>query len=168
MGQAGRWMVAGLATMAAFAAATWVTGVFLFTRLLPSPGTRWPVAVTIGAAVAAFIALWGQSWATESSGQVSAKKLAPHERRERKARDQLRRHLGRQDRLRRMDETSALALRVHPALSLPRPPESTAALGAETDSRPSRLRRRFLPRPRRGRPSERTNPRSGPARLRRP
>ena len=114
MGRAWRWIVAGLVTMTAFAVASWVTGVFLLPRLLPNRDIRWPVAVVIGAAVAAFIGLWGQSWATGSGGQVSAEHLPPHERRERKARDQLRQHLGRQDRLTRMDETSALALRRPP------------------------------------------------------
>ena len=136
MGRPGRWIVAGLMTLAAFAVTTCVTEVFLFTQWLPSPDTRWStVAVTTGAAVAAFIGLWGQSWATESGGQGSrpilANQLAPHERRERKARDQLRQHLGRQDQMRRMDETSALALRVHPAIAPPRPLEPTAALRAE-------------------------------------
>jgi hypothetical protein len=133
VGRAGRWMVAGLATTAAFAVTTWVSGVFLFTRLLPSPDVRWPAAFAIGAAAAAFTGLWGQSWATDG-GRVSAEQLAPHKRREREARDQLRQYLGRQDRLPQMDETSALALGVHPAIDLPRSPESAAAPGAETDS----------------------------------
>jgi hypothetical protein len=77
VGQAGRWSVAALVTLAAGAAATWVSGVFLFTRLLPSPDARWPVAVTIGAAVVAFVGLWAQSRATGSGGQVSVKQLAP-------------------------------------------------------------------------------------------
>jgi len=154
VGRPGRWAVAGLVTLAAFAVATWVSGVFLFTRLLPSPDARWPVAVAVGAAVAAFTGLWGQSWATESGGQVSAEQLAPHERRERKARDQLQQHLGRRDRLMRIDETSALALGVHPAIDLPGPPESAAALDAEIDSRTGRRRRWFPPRPRPGRRSE--------------
>jgi hypothetical protein len=76
-------MVAGLVTTAAFAVTTWVSGAFLITRLLPSPDVRWPAAFVIGAVVAAFIGLWGQSWATESAGQVPTEQLAPHERRER-------------------------------------------------------------------------------------
>jgi len=155
MGRAGRWTAAGLVTAAAFAAATWVSGVFLLTRLLPSPGTRWPVAFSIGAAAAAFTGLWGQSWATGSGAErnrsVPLEQLAPHEQREREARDRLRQYLGRRDRLRRMDETSALALGVHPAIDLPRPPGS--ALHADTNSL-GRLRRRFLLRPQRGRPSD--------------
>ena len=117
--------MAALVTVAAFAVATWVSGFFLFTRLLPSPDTRWPVAFAIGAAAAAFTGLWGQSWATESCGPgsrfVPVEQLAPHEQRERKARDHLRQYLGRQERLRRMDQTSALALGIHPAIDLPRP-----------------------------------------------
>ena len=115
------------------------------------------VVVAILAAVsipgAALWLVWVQVRDARRSVTSSAEQLAPHEQREMKARDQLRQHLGRQDRLTRIDETSALALRVHPAFSLPRLPESTAALGAETDSRLSGRRRRFLPRPRRGQPS---------------
>ena len=65
MGRAGRWTVAGLVALAAFGAATWVSGAFLLTRLLPSGDVRWPVAFGIGAAAAAFAGLWGQWWATE-------------------------------------------------------------------------------------------------------
>jgi hypothetical protein len=165
MGRPGRWSVAGLVTLAAFAVATWVAEVF-FARWLPSPSTRWPVAVPIGAAVAAFIGLWGQSWATDSGGRgsrrVLAGQLTQRERRERKARDQLRQHLGRQGRLTRMDEISMLALGVHPAIGLPQ--QSGPALDAEADSRPGRRRPRFLPRPRRDKPNNvRTRDRDLPA-----
>jgi hypothetical protein len=64
VGRAGRWMVAFLVAAAAFAVATWASEVFLFTRWLPSPDARWPVAAVVGAAAAAFAGLWGQSWAT--------------------------------------------------------------------------------------------------------
>ena len=64
MGRAARWVVAGLVTAAAFAVATWVSGAFLFPRLLPSPDARWPVAFCVGASAAAFAGLWGQTWAT--------------------------------------------------------------------------------------------------------
>lgn len=127
MGWAGRWTVAGLVAVAALTVATWVSGAFLLPWLLPSSDIRWPTAVAIGAAVAAFAGLWGQSWATGS--QVSVKYLAPHKRREREARDRLRQYLGRQDRLRRMDETPALALGVHPAIDLPQPPKSAPTPG---------------------------------------
>ena len=90
----------------------------------------------------------------QGSHSVSAAPLAPRERREQGARDQLRQHLGRQDRLRRMGETSALALRVHPAIDPPPPPGPTTALRADTGNRPGRPRRRFLPRLRRGRPGD--------------
>jgi tetratricopeptide (TPR) repeat protein len=77
VGRAWRWTVAALVAAAAFAVGTWVSGAFLFTRLLPSPDTRWPVAFGIGAAVAAFAGLWGQSWATESgSADTTASLLA--------------------------------------------------------------------------------------------
>ncbi len=75
----------------------------------------------------------------------------PLARRERKARDQLRHHLGRQDRLLRMGETSALALRVHSAIDLPQLPGPAAVIHAGRANRPGCLRR-SLP-PRRGRPS---------------
>jgi tetratricopeptide (TPR) repeat protein len=67
VGQAGRWTVAGLVTLAAFGAATWVSGTFVLTRLLPSAGIRWPVAFGIGAAAAAFAGLWGQSFAAQAA-----------------------------------------------------------------------------------------------------
>ena len=68
MGQTGRWTVAGLVTLAAFGASTWLSGAFVLTRLLTSPDARWPAAFVIGAAVAAFAGLWGQSWATRDGG----------------------------------------------------------------------------------------------------
>jgi hypothetical protein len=120
--------------MAAFAVTTWLSGAFLITRLRLSPDARWSVAFVIGAAVAAFIGLWGQSWATESGGQVPAEQLAPHKRREQEARDQLRQYLGRRDQLPRMDQTSALALGVHRAIDLTQVPEPVATPGAEADS----------------------------------
>lgn len=74
MGRVGRWIVAGLVFMAALAAFTWVSGVFLLTRLLPSssPDSRWTLAVVIGGAAAGFAGLWGQSWATASSNAARA------------------------------------------------------------------------------------------------
>jgi hypothetical protein len=71
VGQAGRWLVAGLVTLAAFGAATWVSGAFVLTRLLPSADVRWPVAFGIGAAVAGFAGLWGQWWAAQAGDQTA-------------------------------------------------------------------------------------------------
>jgi hypothetical protein len=62
--------------MAALAVTTWVSGAFLLTRLLPSPEARWPVAFTVGAAVAAFVGLWGQWWAPEGGKARSPKTIA--------------------------------------------------------------------------------------------
>ncbi len=87
----------------------------------------------------------------QGSRPMRADPLARRERRERKARDQLRHHLGRQDRLLRMGETSALALRVHSAIDLPQLPGPAAVIHAGRANRPGCLRR-SLP-PRRGRPS---------------
>ena len=71
MGRAGRWLVAGLVVLAAFGVATWVSGAFALTRLLPSADIRWPVAFGIGAAAAGFAGLWGQSWATQTGDQAA-------------------------------------------------------------------------------------------------
>jgi hypothetical protein len=156
VGRPGRWMVAALVTMAAFAVITWVSGVLLFMRLLPSPDARWPVAVTIGAAAAAFAGLWGQSWAVQSSSpdsrSVPVGQLVPRERREQEARDRLRQFLGRRDWLPRMGQISALALRVHPAMGFPQPAEAAMSLRAGTGSL-GRQRRLLLPRVRPGRSS---------------
>ena len=59
-----RWWVAGVVSLAAFVAASWVSGAVILTRLLPSGDARWPAALGVGAAAAAFAGLWGQSWAT--------------------------------------------------------------------------------------------------------
>ena len=66
VGRVWRWMVAGLAAGAVFAVATWVSGVYGLTRLLPSPDTRWVAALAIGGVAAGFAWSWGQWWATGS------------------------------------------------------------------------------------------------------
>jgi Zn-dependent protease with chaperone function len=66
VGRSGRWWVAGLVTLAAVAVFTWVSGAFVLPALLASSGERWAVASGIGVAVAAFVALWGQWWATQA------------------------------------------------------------------------------------------------------
>lgn len=66
-----RWWVAGLVVVAAFGAATWVSGVFVLPLVMKSEADRWVVAAGLGVAVAALVALWGQSWATrESAGEL--------------------------------------------------------------------------------------------------
>ena len=59
-----RWWVAGLMTVAAFGAATWVSGAFILPLVMKSNSDRWVVAAGLGVAVAALVALWGKSWAT--------------------------------------------------------------------------------------------------------
>ena len=71
MSRAGRWTVAGLVTLGAFGAATWVSGAFLLPQLLSSQAARWPVAFGVGAAVAGFAGLWGQSFATQTRSQAA-------------------------------------------------------------------------------------------------
>ena len=66
MGKARRWLVAGLVTLTVFAVATWLSGAFVIARLLPSPDTRWPAALGIGAVAAGFAVAWGASWATQT------------------------------------------------------------------------------------------------------
>jgi hypothetical protein len=62
----GRWWVAALIMVAAFAGAAWVSGAVILAPLLASSGDRWAVASGVGVAVAAFAALWGQWWATRA------------------------------------------------------------------------------------------------------
>lgn len=66
-----RWWVAGVVTLAAFVATSWVSGALILARLLPSGDIRWPAALVIGAAAAAFAGLWGQSWATAGDPAAS-------------------------------------------------------------------------------------------------
>ncbi len=146
----GWWVLVLVGLAGAGLASVWLF--LIFKKQSGQPNSAAFLAVAGFLAAAAQVVLAGLQL-RQGSRPVSAEPLVPHEWRERKARDQLRRHLGRQDRLRRMDDpaTSALALRVHPAIGLPQPPEPTAALRAQTYSRPGR-RRRLLSRPRRGRP----------------
>ena len=62
-----RWWVAGLVAVVAFGAATWVSGAFVLPLVMKSNSDRWVVAAGLGVAVAALVALWGQSWATRES-----------------------------------------------------------------------------------------------------
>jgi hypothetical protein len=66
-----RWLVAALVTAVSFSVAAWVSGVFVLPPLMRSGADRWAVAAGLGVAVAAFAALWGQSWATRD-GQAAA------------------------------------------------------------------------------------------------
>ncbi len=150
------WRAVGLAGLAGAAAACfWL---FLIVRKQSGqPGWAAPLLAVGGfvaavAAVAQVLLAWLQL--RQGIRAKSVEQLAPHEQRDREARDRLRQHLGRRDRLPQMDETLALALGVQPAIDLPQRPGSGAVPSAETDSRPGRWRRRFLPRPLRGRRSK--------------
>jgi hypothetical protein len=67
-----KWWVAGLVTAVSFSVAAWVAGVFVLPPLMKSAADRWAVAAGLGAAVAAFAALWGQWWATRDVEQQQA------------------------------------------------------------------------------------------------
>jgi Tetratricopeptide repeat len=146
------WWVLVLAGLAgAGLASVWLF--VIFKKQSDEPSSAAFLAVAGFVAAATQVVLAGLQL-RQGSRAVPTEPLAPPERREGQASDRLRQHLGRQARLRRMDETSALALRVHPAIGLVQPPQRTAAIGAETDNRPGRLRRRFPPRPGRERPRD--------------
>jgi hypothetical protein len=59
-----RWGLAGLVTVAAFAATTWICGALILPIMTPDPDIRWSIAGGAGLAVAALAALWGQGFAT--------------------------------------------------------------------------------------------------------
>ncbi len=75
-----RWLVAGLITLAVGAASTWLSDAFLLTHLVSNGSGRLGDALLIGATLAAFTGLWGQSWATAKAGspdQVQWPVVAP-------------------------------------------------------------------------------------------
>jgi hypothetical protein len=63
--------VAGLVTAVAFAVSAWISGAFVLPLLMKSAADRWAVAVGFATAVAALVALWGQSWAMRENEAVS-------------------------------------------------------------------------------------------------
>jgi hypothetical protein len=148
------WVVLVLIGLAgAGAAGTWL---FLILKRQSGQSSSAAFLAVAGFLAAAVQVLFAGLQLRQGSHHVPTELLDPRERRERKARDLLRQHLARQDRLRRMDDqaTSALALRVRPAIDLPHPPSPTAAFSAKAHSGSGRLRYRFLPRPRRDQPGE--------------
>lgn len=64
-----RWTVAFLVTAGAFTVVTWLGGAVLLMPLLKDAGVRWGVAGAAGVAIAALVAMWGQSYATEAPSQ---------------------------------------------------------------------------------------------------
>src|SRR6185437_15531130 len=146
------WQAIGLIGLAGAAAAC----IWLYVLVKQQNGQ--PGAVGSFLAVGGFVAAVLQvtlAWLQLRQGRgKSVELLAPHERREREARDRLRAHLARRGRLRRMDDpaTRALALRVHPAIDLLQPAAPAAAASLVARSQPTGWRRLLLY-PRHGRPN---------------
>jgi hypothetical protein len=65
MGSNARWTVGAFVVMAAFALVTWLCGALILVHAIRDPGIRWGVAAVAGGALAGFLALWGQSFATK-------------------------------------------------------------------------------------------------------
>lgn len=59
-----RWVVAGLVTTAALAVPVWLCGAVVLPPLLEDPAIRWPLASTLGTALAALAASWGYGFAS--------------------------------------------------------------------------------------------------------
>lgn len=51
--------------MAAFALVTWLCGALILTHAIRDPAIRWGIAGVAAGALAGFLALWGQSFATK-------------------------------------------------------------------------------------------------------
>ena len=153
------WWTVGLVGLAGAAAAS----IWLFLIVKKQSGQHGGAAPFL--AVGGFVAAVSQvllAWLQLRQGRraKSVEQLAPHERRERDARDRLRQHLGRRGRLSQMDDpaTLALALRVHPAIDLPQPATSTATVTSPTTAGPATGRRHQLPHPSGARPLDRDLP----------
>lgn len=66
-----RWLVSAFLTVVAFGVSLWVCDAMVLPPLLKSEADRWVVAAALGVAVAAFVALWGASWAGQESRPTS-------------------------------------------------------------------------------------------------
>ena len=124
---------------------------WLFVALKQQSGqSGWaaPLLAVGGFVVAAASGLLAWLQVRQSSRSTAIEQVAPQVRREREAADRLRVHLGRQNRLRRMDDpaTRALALRVHPAIDLLQP--SVRATAVRPGAGHHAAGRRLLLRPR--------------------
>ena len=62
-----RWCAALAATLAAFAATTWVAGAAVLQHLIGDHTDRWGIAAACGVAVAAVAAAWGGWYATRTA-----------------------------------------------------------------------------------------------------
>ena len=67
----GRWVVAFIAVIAAFAIPAWLCGALVLRDVLKDSGVRWGVATAAGLAVAAFVALWAYGFVTSGSEDES-------------------------------------------------------------------------------------------------
>jgi hypothetical protein len=65
--QFGRWAVAVVVTLVAFALPAWISGAFVLESLLKDSGARWGVAASLGAACGALAAAWGYGFVTGTS-----------------------------------------------------------------------------------------------------
>ncbi|WP_051969114.1 hypothetical protein [Kitasatospora azatica] len=69
--------MAGIVTLLAFAVPVWLCGAVVLPSLLKDPAIRWPLASTLGAALAALAAVWGQGFATSGQGTTGQTPSAP-------------------------------------------------------------------------------------------
>lgn len=72
-----RWLAAGLVFLAALSAATWITEAYVLRRAIKDSGVRWGVAAALGAAVAGFVALWGNWYAAKDRTPAGTKDEEP-------------------------------------------------------------------------------------------
>jgi hypothetical protein len=71
MGRLGRWVVAGLVTVASFTAVTWIGGALVLPPMLKDGAVRWGLASALGVALAALAAVWGHGFATGTGSESS-------------------------------------------------------------------------------------------------
>lgn len=80
----GRWTVAVLVTVAAFALPTWLGGECVLPPVLKDGGVRWGVAASLGAVLGALAGLWGYDFTKRAenpnTGTAGASALAHGER----------------------------------------------------------------------------------------
>jgi len=67
MGRNIRWVVAGLATAAAFAVPVWLCGAVVLPTLVKDPAIRWSLASALGAVLSSLTVLWGHGFATRAT-----------------------------------------------------------------------------------------------------
>jgi hypothetical protein len=78
MKQLARWWLAGLVTVGAFSAATWICGALILPALTDNLDIRWSIAGGAGVATAALAALWGHVFAIQpQEGPMNDKHAAP-------------------------------------------------------------------------------------------